>query len=227
MARYVTRRILQAVVVLWLLTVIVFVISRLSGNPVDLLLPQGAPPSQRVAMIHELGLDRSIVLQVLDVPRPRAPRRLRRLDPVPDQGAAARHEPPAGDDRAHRRRAHDRARARDPARRLLGTAPREGGGHRDDDGAHGRAGGAVVLARDPAHPLARRPPRAAADRRPQRVRVRDHAGDHALDAAARHVLAAHPRERGLRAAAGLRADGTRKRPALARGARRATCSATR
>ena len=63
MGRYVIRRVLQAVVVLWLLTVIVFVISRLSGNPVDLLLPEGAPPSQRVAMIHELGLDRSLVVQ--------------------------------------------------------------------------------------------------------------------------------------------------------------------
>ena len=74
MGRYVIRRILQAVVVLWLLTVIVFVISRLSGNPVDLLLPEGAPPSQRVAMIHELGLDRSLVVQDLGVLRPCAPR---------------------------------------------------------------------------------------------------------------------------------------------------------
>src|SRR5579884_1128945 len=59
MQRYLLRRLLQGVAVLWLLTVIVFVISRLSGNPVDLLLPEGAPPSQRVALIHQLGLDRS------------------------------------------------------------------------------------------------------------------------------------------------------------------------
>jgi ABC-type dipeptide/oligopeptide/nickel transport system permease component len=57
MGRYFLRRLLQAVVVLWLLTVIVFAIARLSGNPVDLLLPQGAPPSQRVALIHQFGLD--------------------------------------------------------------------------------------------------------------------------------------------------------------------------
>ena len=50
MGRYFLRRLLQAVVVLWLLTVIVFAIARLSGNPVDLLLPQGAPPSQRAAL---------------------------------------------------------------------------------------------------------------------------------------------------------------------------------
>lgn len=59
MQRYLLRRLLQGVAVLWLLTVIVFVISRLSGNPVDLLLPEGAPPSQRTALIHQLGLDRS------------------------------------------------------------------------------------------------------------------------------------------------------------------------
>lgn len=59
MERYLLRRLLQGVAVLWLLTVIVFVISRLSGNPVDLLLPEGALPSQRTALIHQLGLDRS------------------------------------------------------------------------------------------------------------------------------------------------------------------------
>src|ERR1041384_8028408 len=59
MRRYLLRRLVQGVAVLWLLTVIVFAISRLSGNPVDLLLPEGAPPSERTALIHELGLDRS------------------------------------------------------------------------------------------------------------------------------------------------------------------------
>ena len=60
MGRYLLRRLVQGAAVLWLLTVIVFVISRLSGNPVDLLLPEGALPSQRTAMIHELGLDRPL-----------------------------------------------------------------------------------------------------------------------------------------------------------------------
>jgi peptide/nickel transport system permease protein len=61
--RYLLRRCAQAVVVLWLLTVIVFVISRLSGDPVDLMLPQGAPPSVRIAMIRTLGLNRPLVVQ--------------------------------------------------------------------------------------------------------------------------------------------------------------------
>src|ERR671933_2293267 len=63
MTRYLLRRLAQGIVVLWLLTVIVFVISHLSGNPVDLLLPQGATQTQRTAMIHDLGLDRPLPVQ--------------------------------------------------------------------------------------------------------------------------------------------------------------------
>lgn len=63
MARYVRRRLLQAVAVLFLLTVIVFVVSRLSGSPVDLLLPQGAGPEQRAALVQRLGLDEPLPVQ--------------------------------------------------------------------------------------------------------------------------------------------------------------------
>jgi peptide/nickel transport system permease protein len=63
MQRYLLRRVVQSVVVLWLLTVIVFVISRLSGSPVDLLLPEGAPTSERTTLIHSLGLNRSLIVQ--------------------------------------------------------------------------------------------------------------------------------------------------------------------
>lgn len=63
MTRYILRRLLQAVGVLWLLTVIVFGIARLSGDPVDLMLPQGATKAQRTQMIHELGLDRTLPVQ--------------------------------------------------------------------------------------------------------------------------------------------------------------------
>jgi peptide/nickel transport system permease protein len=63
MSRYVLRRLLQALGVLLLLTVIVFGIARLSGDPVDLMLPQGAPPSQRQQMIEDLGLDQPLPVQ--------------------------------------------------------------------------------------------------------------------------------------------------------------------
>jgi peptide/nickel transport system permease protein len=65
MGRYVVRRLLQAVGVVFLLTVIVFVISRLSGSPVDLMLPQGAGPAQREALTRQLGLDEPLPVQYL------------------------------------------------------------------------------------------------------------------------------------------------------------------
>src|SRR5919106_1144187 len=63
MARYLIRRLLQAVVVLWLLTVIVFAISRLSGSPVDLIVPLGAGPETRERLIEEFGLDQPLPTQ--------------------------------------------------------------------------------------------------------------------------------------------------------------------
>lgn len=63
MRRYVIWRLVQAVVVLWLLTVIVFGIARLSGDPVDLLLPQGASPQARRDLIHKYGFDRPWPIQ--------------------------------------------------------------------------------------------------------------------------------------------------------------------
>jgi peptide/nickel transport system permease protein len=60
MRRYVRRRLLQAGAVLLLLTVVVFGISRLSGSPVDVMLPQGSGPEQRAALVQQLGLDRSL-----------------------------------------------------------------------------------------------------------------------------------------------------------------------
>jgi peptide/nickel transport system permease protein len=65
MTRFLIRRLVQAVVVLWLLTVIVFAISRLSGSPVDLLVPIGAGPETRERLIDELGLDRPLPVQYL------------------------------------------------------------------------------------------------------------------------------------------------------------------
>jgi peptide/nickel transport system permease protein len=63
MARYVSGRLLQAAVVLWLLTVIVFAISRISGSPVDLLVPIGAGPETRERLVEQYGLDRPLPIQ--------------------------------------------------------------------------------------------------------------------------------------------------------------------
>lgn len=63
MRRYLVRRLLHAVVVLFLLSIIVFAIARLSGSPADVMLPIDATPAQRAALTHEFGLDRSWLVQ--------------------------------------------------------------------------------------------------------------------------------------------------------------------
>jgi peptide/nickel transport system permease protein len=62
-ARYLIRRLLQSLVVLWLVTVIVFAIARLSGNPADLMTPMGAGPETRERIVRDLGLDQPLPVQ--------------------------------------------------------------------------------------------------------------------------------------------------------------------
>jgi peptide/nickel transport system permease protein len=49
--------------VVFLVTVVVFVTTRLVGDPVDVLLPFESTPEQRAEFRHQLGLDRSIPVQ--------------------------------------------------------------------------------------------------------------------------------------------------------------------
>jgi len=65
MPRYVLRRLLQAGVVLWGISVLIFCIARLSGNPVDLMLPMDAPRETRAQLIREMGFDAPIPVQYL------------------------------------------------------------------------------------------------------------------------------------------------------------------
>lgn len=48
---------------LWLVATIVFFISRLSGNPVNQMLPENATDEQRAALTRQLGLDESMIVQ--------------------------------------------------------------------------------------------------------------------------------------------------------------------
>ena len=66
MGRYIARRLLQGVVVIFGVTVFVFVVTRLVGDPVKFMLPLSASEEQRDALRHSLGLDRSIVVQFGD-----------------------------------------------------------------------------------------------------------------------------------------------------------------
>lgn len=65
MLRYLGRRLAQSVLVLAVVTVLVFLIARISGNPVDVMVPIGTPPGQRLAIMHQLGLDQPLPLQFL------------------------------------------------------------------------------------------------------------------------------------------------------------------
>jgi peptide/nickel transport system permease protein len=61
--RYLVSRIVQAIVTLWLLTLVAFVMARLSGNPLDVLLDARATEEDRAAIAQVLGLDRSLPVQ--------------------------------------------------------------------------------------------------------------------------------------------------------------------
>ena len=60
MKRYIARRLMQGVVLLCMVATIVFFLGRLTGNPVDLMLPEDATAKDREAMIKTLGLDGSV-----------------------------------------------------------------------------------------------------------------------------------------------------------------------
>ena len=63
MAREIGARILQALVTLWVTTMVMFLLVRLTGNPVDVILPDTATAEQRAAIVEQLGLDRPLVTQ--------------------------------------------------------------------------------------------------------------------------------------------------------------------
>jgi peptide/nickel transport system permease protein len=63
MQRYIVQRLLQGMIVLILVATIVFFLGRLTGNPVDLMLPEDATQEDRQALITTLGLDRPLYEQ--------------------------------------------------------------------------------------------------------------------------------------------------------------------
>jgi peptide/nickel transport system permease protein len=60
MARYLIRRLAQMAVALWAMSVIVFALGRLTGDPVALLLSEYASDADRQALTRQLGLDRPL-----------------------------------------------------------------------------------------------------------------------------------------------------------------------
>jgi len=63
--RYVLRRVLQSVVLLFVLAIVIFALARVSGNPADLLLREDASAEDRAHMLRALGLDRPVSEQLV------------------------------------------------------------------------------------------------------------------------------------------------------------------
>lgn len=65
MKKYIIQRLLFTVVVIFGISIMVFFITHIVGNPVDILLPLNASEEQRQALTVKLGLDQPIYIQLL------------------------------------------------------------------------------------------------------------------------------------------------------------------
>jgi peptide/nickel transport system permease protein len=63
MLDFVTNRLLRMAITLWAIVSVVFLATRLTGNPIDFLMPEGLDAASRREMIAYWGLDRSILEQ--------------------------------------------------------------------------------------------------------------------------------------------------------------------
>ncbi len=63
MRQFLLRRLLRAIAALWGITTIVFIVLRLSGDPVPLMLPPDAPTAEMDRVRAQLGLDQPIYVQ--------------------------------------------------------------------------------------------------------------------------------------------------------------------
>ncbi|MBD2845385.1 ABC transporter permease [Paenibacillus sp. IB182496] len=63
MARYIVKSLLQMIPVLLLISLIVFILVRVTGDPVALMLPESASEADRVALTAALGLDKPLLVQ--------------------------------------------------------------------------------------------------------------------------------------------------------------------
>lgn len=65
MERYITIRLAHSILVLFAVSIIVFGLARLSGNPLDVLLPEDAGPEDVARMKEKWGLERPLHTQYL------------------------------------------------------------------------------------------------------------------------------------------------------------------
>ncbi len=63
MTRFLIRRLLRMIVVIWGVVTVVFIVIRLSGDPIALLVAPGTPPAEIQALRDRLGLNEPIYIQ--------------------------------------------------------------------------------------------------------------------------------------------------------------------
>ena len=63
MQRYILRRLFQSVLALLALSMLIFLMSRLTGDPTMLMLPDDASREDIVQLRHALGLDQALPVQ--------------------------------------------------------------------------------------------------------------------------------------------------------------------
>ena len=63
MERYIVRRLIQTVIVLLIISMMVFMMGRLTGNPVALLLTEYSTEEDKIRLTKQLGLDRPLPQQ--------------------------------------------------------------------------------------------------------------------------------------------------------------------
>src|SRR5919109_858772 len=63
MQRYIARRALQSLLALWVMTLVVFTLARITGNPLDVMLPLEAGPEEYARVSKHWGLDRPLYVQ--------------------------------------------------------------------------------------------------------------------------------------------------------------------
>ncbi|MDF2937110.1 MAG: transporter, permease protein [Paenibacillaceae bacterium] len=65
MAQYLVKRIIQSVIVLWGITLVVFLVLHLSGDPVELMLPPSASKADVELLREQMGFNDPLVVQYL------------------------------------------------------------------------------------------------------------------------------------------------------------------
>jgi peptide/nickel transport system permease protein len=65
MQRYIARRLLQSVLTILVMSIIVFSLARVTGNPLDVLLPLEATPEDYERVAQHWGLDKPLYVQYL------------------------------------------------------------------------------------------------------------------------------------------------------------------